>query len=100
MNLSFLYVTILSLMLCDQVALAVECSAPPVDSSKHAICLAHQFAERPMPPPWELEFTVREQDSHWLVYYIPKLGSGARGGGGELKIDKKSGQVTLISGYR
>ena len=92
--------TVVGLLLYGQQVSALECAAPPVVNANHAVCLARQFAERPTPPPWELEFQVKERGSHWFVYYGPKLGSGVRGGGGDLKIDKKSGQVTFIRGHR
>lgn len=83
-----------------QSALARECGPPPVIETDHAICLARRFAERPTPPPWELEFEVKDAESHWLVFYGPNAGSGVRGGGGDLKIDKKSGEVIFLRGHR
>ena len=82
------------------VASAGDCAKPPIATADHAVCLARQFAEKPKPPPWELEFKAKETASHRLVYYGPKTGSGVRGGAGDLQIDKKSGAVTLLRGYR
>lgn len=88
------------LMLDHAPVSARDCAAPPVTAPDHAICLARQFAEQPKPPPRELEFKAKDGASHWLVFYGPKPDSGVRGGGGELRIDKKSGQVTFLRGYR
>lgn len=86
------------LLTLGQFVLALECGPPPVIDTDHAICLARHFAGRPTPPPWELEFEVKDAESHWLVFYGPKAGSGVRGGGGDLKIDKKSGEVIFFEG--
>jgi hypothetical protein len=58
------------------------------------------FAEKPKPLPKELEFKALETPLHWVVYYGPKSTSGARGGGADLMIEKKTGAVTLLRGPR
>jgi hypothetical protein len=89
-----------ALLTLSAAASAGDCAAPPVTTADHAVCLARQFAEKPKPPPWELEFKAKEAASHWLVYYGPKPSSGVRGGAGDLQIEKKSGEVRLLRGYR
>jgi hypothetical protein len=79
-------------------ASAQGCGSAPVVKADHAICLARQFTNRDKAP-WELEFHAKEAKSHWTVSYKP-INHQVRGGAGDLKVDKKSGQVTFIKGYR
>ena len=82
------------------VGSAADCGALPVISADQAICRARVLAEKPKPPPGELEFKALETPLHWVVYYGPKSTSGARGGGADLMVEKKTGAVTLLRGHR
>ena len=79
---------------------AADCGALPVMTADKAICRARVFAEKPKPPPRELEFKALETPLHWVVYYGPKSASAVRGGGADLMIEKKTGVVTLLRGAR
>jgi hypothetical protein len=92
-------VVFLSLFL-PTVGSAADCGALPVITAAQAICRAREFAEKPKPPPGELEFKALETPLHWVVYYGPKSTSGARGGGADLMIEKKTGAVTTLRGRR
>ena len=92
-------VVLLSLFL-PSVGSAADCGALPVKTADQAICRARVFAEKPKPPPRDLEFKPLETPQHWVVYYGPKSTSAARGGGGDLMIEKKTGAVTLLRGQR
>jgi hypothetical protein len=92
-------VVVLSLFL-PTVGSAADCGALPVMTADQAICRARVFAEKPKPPPRELEFKALETPLHWVVYYGPKSTSGVRGGAADLMIEKKTGAVTLLRGYR
>lgn len=46
------------------------------------------------------EFNARETATNWLVSYGPKPGTDLFGGVGELQIDKKSGEVRLLRGFK
>lgn len=101
MNLRFVHV---SLLIATTLALplpmrAAECAAPPVLTAEHAACLGRQFIERGPPPPWELEYQARDTGSRWVVYYGSSQ-RGVRGGGGELRVQKKSGVVSFVRGFR
>jgi hypothetical protein len=82
------------------VGSAADCGALPVMTAEQAVCRARVFTEKPKSPPGELEFKALETPLHWVVYYGPKSTSGARGGGGDLMIEKKTGAVTLLRGSR
>jgi len=82
------------------IGLAADCGALPVMTADKAICRARVFAEKPKPPPRELEFKALETPLHWVVYYGPGSTSAGRGGGGDLMIEKKTGAVTLLRGHR
>jgi hypothetical protein len=99
MKSSFTLLTKIMLFWFCEAALAVDCAAPPVTDAIQAICLARQFVEKPTPPTWELQYEVKETEQDWLVYYSSKS-SSVRGGAGDLKVDKKSGEVVFVQGYR
>lgn len=82
------------------VGSAADCGAPPVMTANQAICRARVFAEKPKPPPGQLEFKALETPQHWVVYYGPGPTSAVRGGGADLMIEKKTGAVTLLRGHR
>lgn len=82
------------------VGSAADCAALPVMTADQAICRARVFTEKAKPPPRDLEFKALETPLHWVVYYGPKSTGGARGGGGDLMIEKKTGAVTLLRGHR
>lgn len=90
----------LLLMPVSPLAFAAQCPAPPIESKTHANCLARQFVEHSSPPEWELTFDANESEKLWFVSYGPKLGSGIRGGGGMLSINKATGKVVLLKRYR
>jgi hypothetical protein len=94
-----LIVVFLSLFL-PTVGSAADCGALPVRTAEQAICHARVFAEKPKPPPRDLEFKALETPSHWVVYYGPKSTSAVRGGGADLMIEKKTGAVTLLRSHR
>jgi hypothetical protein len=87
-------------LLLPTVGSAADCGALPVITADQAICRARGFAEKPKPPPRELEFKALETPLHWVVYYGPKSTNGARGAGADLMIEKKTGVVTLLRGQR
>jgi hypothetical protein len=93
--------TAAALLLLSQSSMASskECPPPPVASAAHATCLGLQYFESPTPSSWELGCEAREQGSAWLVRCTPRS-SGVRGGGGEVEVEKLSGKVKLILGYR
>ena len=70
-----------------------ECPEPPVVTEAHAICVAKGFAEK-HELPWKLEYTASEEPDAWHVIYAP-VGS-ARGGSGEIKIQKASAKITIV----
>lgn len=76
------------------------CAAPPVATADQAVCLGRQVAEKLVPPSLELEFKAKEAASHWLVSFGPKPGADVFGGAGDLRIEKKSGEVRLMRGYK
>ena len=83
------------------VAHGEECQPPPVTTASHAICLAKRFvaaryAENP--PRWELGYEAKEMDSYWFVHYHPT--TRVLGGAGDLEIEKSSGTVKFIRGYK
>ena len=82
------------------VASAADCGALPVRTADQAICRGRAFAEKPKPPPKDLEFKALDTPLHWVVYYGPKSTSAGRGGGGDLMIEKKTGAVTLLRGHK
>jgi hypothetical protein len=90
----------IGLVLYGQQVLALECAAPPVTKPDHAICLARQYAQKRTPPSWELEYRVKDEGSSWLVHYVPKPNVGRPDAAVDLRIDKSSGQVTFVRGYR
>lgn len=92
-------VVVLSLFL-PTVGSAADCGALPVTTADQAICRARAFAEKPKPPPKDLEFKALETPLHWVVYYGPKSTSAVRGGGADLMIEKKTGAVTVLRGQR
>jgi hypothetical protein len=92
-------VVFLSLFL-PTVGSAADCGALPVMTASQAICRARAFAEKPKPPPRDLEFQALETQLHWVVYYGPKSTRAAGGGGADLMIVKKTGAVTLLRSHR
>lgn len=93
-----LYTFLLPALLTVFAAHAEECPLPPVNSAPHAVCLAKRFAENPKPE-WTVGYEAKETKGHWLVYYRP-TSRGVRGGGGDIQIEKVSGVVKLLRGYR
>ena len=71
----------------------------PVTNAENAVCLARKFLDQPVPPTWDIVFKAKETKNYWLVFYRPKSGK-VRGGASDLKVDKSTGQVTSIRGYR
>jgi len=51
------------------------------------------------PRTYALKYQAEEQDEYWFVVYGPKE-SNVRGGGGKLRIDKATGRVVFVQGYR
>jgi len=92
-------VVFLSLFL-PTVGSAADCGALPVMTADQAICRARAFAEKPKPPPGQLEFKALDTPLHWVVYYGPRSTGAAGGGGADLMIEKKTGAVTLLRGRR
>ena len=87
---------------CSLIASAVaaqDCGTLPVVTATQAICLAEQSGYAERNPRIELQWEASDAKSHWLVLYRPKSFE-VRGGGGDLKVDKKSGKVTFLKGYR
>jgi len=79
-------------------AATTACPAPPVATSDAAICLAklHTPSENRT---FALKYLTEEHEDYWFVEYWPK-DSSVRGGGGKLRIDKATGQVVFVEGYR
>ena len=94
------WVFIVTSLLCGQQVSARECPAPPVAKADHALCLARQYAEKRTPPSWELEYRLKDEGSYWFVHYVPKASIGRPDAAVDLRIDKSSGQVTFVRGYR
>jgi len=46
-----------------------------------------------------LKYQTSERKDHWMVMYSPK-DSSVRGGGGELRVEKDTGKVSFVVGYR
>jgi hypothetical protein len=86
-------------LLLPEVGSAADCGALPVMTAAQAICRARVFAEKPKPPPSDLEYKALETPLHWVVYYGPRS-TAARGGGADLMIERKTGVVTLLRGRR
>lgn len=80
-------------------ASASVCAELPVSTEAHAICLAKAFSEQPSPPPWELAFTATEREQDWLVHFSPRS-SNVRGGAADLSVEKATGKVVFIQGYK
>ncbi len=78
--------------------MSTVCSLPPVTNSDHAVCLAREYVEV-FEHEWRVIYRAEESTSHWLVSYGPSE-TTVRGGAGDLKVDKASGTVTIIGGYR
>lgn len=77
---------------------AKECLPPPVSSEAQAACLAENFVEK-RKYSWETGYRVKDANNYWLVSYYP-ISSHIRGGAGDLKVEKTSGKVILVRGYR
>jgi hypothetical protein len=92
-------VTITTALLQAVALAAEECLPPPVATSEQALCLAGKFIKQQPPVPWEVKFKARESDLQWLVSYYP-VSNEVRGGAGDLRIDKASGNVTVVQLYR
>ena len=79
---------------------AVACPAPPVVTSSGAICLAEVYvAAAAAAQPHPLRYQAEEHESFWFVVYTPE-GSNVLGGGGKLRIEKTTGRVVFVEGYR
>jgi hypothetical protein len=75
------------------------CPAPPVATSGAAICLAKAQVEKAGSQTYSVLYQVEEHKDYWLVVYGPKE-SNVRGGGGSLKVDRATGQITVLELYR
>ena len=75
------------------------CPAPPVVSSEAAICLAKLNMAASASHVDTLKYLAEEHETYWLVEYWPK-DSNVRGGGGKFKIEKATGRVDFVEGYR
>ena len=80
-------------------ATATACPAPPVATADGAICLAELHIAKAVSRTYVLNYQAEEHDDYWFVVYGPKESTG-RGGGGKLRINKATGQVTFVEGYR
>jgi hypothetical protein len=81
------------------LAAATDCPAPPVVTSDGAICLAELNMATDASQTYALKYQAEEHEDYWLVVYWPK-DSNVRGGGGKLRIDKATGRVVFVEGYR
>jgi hypothetical protein len=84
--------------LLPSASIAQECAPPPVVTSEHAICIGRRYFAK-APSPGKLGCEAKEHDKLWLVRCMPES-SNVRGGGGELEVDRTSGKVKLVLGYR
>ena len=78
---------------------AGDCPAPPVWTVADATCLAEAYVLRRSDSPWQMKYEALDLKDHWLVTYSPK-DSNVRGGGGKLRVEKLSGRVVFVEGYR
>jgi hypothetical protein len=46
-----------------------------------------------------MAYQAVEKKDHWVVTYNPS-NTNIRGGGGELRVEKATGKVTFVVGYR
>lgn len=58
-----------------------------------------RFVERAQAPQWEVVYESKDNGTKWQVGYAPKL-SNVRGGAGVLTVDKETGRITLIRGFK
>ena len=91
--------TVLACLFHCAMANATDCPAPPVSTAASAICLAKLHVVKGEQFAWTLEYRAEELSDHWVVIYGP-TDSNVRGGGGKLRVDKATGQVTFVEGYR
>lgn len=80
-------------------ASAVACPAPPVVTSEAAICLAQLHTSAAASSTYTMKYRAEEHTDFWSVEYWPEA-ANVRGGGGKLSIDKASGRVVFVEGYR
>lgn len=80
-------------------ARAAECGALPVKAAEQATCLARGFLVANQAPQWDVAFEPLDRGKRWHVRYAAKS-PNVRGGSGELSVEKDSGKVTLVWGYR
>ena|SRR5687768_14368292 len=92
---------IVLMVLASSSALGSEatCPVPPIATSDAAICLAKLQVEKENAQTYSVSYRVEEHKDHWLVVYGPKE-SYVRGGGGKLRVDRATGQVTVVELYR
>lgn len=85
-------------MLSNIGVMAADCRPPPVADAEQASCLARKYMERSKDP-WELACRATPTQTHWLVICVPR-NHKVRGGGGEFTVDRATGVVEFIRGYR
>jgi len=86
-------------LLVSMSASAAECAGPPVVNARGAICLARHFVERSGTQQRGSSYSARQTATEWLVSYRP-TDNNVKGGGGELRVDKATGEVSVVQLYR
>jgi len=81
------------------VAVASDCPTPPVSTVATATCLAEAYVSKGLNSALQMDYQAEELKDYWLVTYSPR-DTNVRGGGGKLRIEKLSGRVTFVEGYR
>ena len=80
-------------------AVAIDCPAPPVSTAASATCFAEAHVSKESNSAWTMNYQAEELKDHWVVVYSPK-DANVRGGGGKLRVEKLTGRVTFVEGYR
>jgi len=92
-------IALMALASSSTFAAATACPAPPIVTSDAAVCLAELHTATAASRTYTLKYQAEEHNDYWFVVYGPKE-SNVRGGGGKLRIDKATGQVTFVEMYR
>lgn len=87
------------LFLSGSYCFANECAPPPVISASQAECLARSYVEDRGAPTSNLQFHAVEGKKYWNISYTP-ASSEVLGGGGDLRVAKRSGKVTVMGRYQ
>jgi hypothetical protein len=93
--------TIPLVLLASSVALAAEnaCPKPPVVTADAAICLAQVHIGSTASRTYTVKYQAEEHQDHWSVTFGPRE-SNVLGSGGKLRIEKVTGRVVFVEGYR